>query len=208
MSEYIDISMPVHKNMPHWPGMPTPKIRLIKEFDKDGVKNSVMSTDLHAGTHIDAPSHYFKDGISIDELPLHKFLGSTYVLKTDAQVIDSSVIQNNKEVFKKYKRILFKTSNSKLLNKDFRKDYTAFDNSGAMELCKHDIELVGIDYLSIQKFGNKYSDVHKALLLNNILILEGLDLSRVNEGIYKLYAFPIHIIGVEASPVRAVLKSI
>jgi arylformamidase len=105
------------------------------------------------------------------------------------------------------RRVLFKTDNSKLWEsekKEFQKNYVGLDKSAASWIAESNVKLVGIDYLSIARF-NETKEVHQILLKNNIIILETLNLSNVEPGIYKLICLPLKISKAEAVPVRAVL---
>ena len=104
--------------------------------------------------------------------------------------------------------MLFKTLNSfdNIIEQErFREDYVALSPEGAEWIVRNNIDLVGIDYLSIQSFGEDGDRTHKTLLENEVLILEGLDLRKVSRGIYKLIALPLSIPEAEGAPVRAVL---
>ncbi|MEM3676158.1 MAG: hypothetical protein QXV22_03775, partial [Thermoplasmataceae archaeon] len=101
-------------------------------------------------------------------------------------------------------RVLFKTKNSGLYRK-FSEDFTYIDESAARKLIEHKAKLVGIDYLSIEKFGTKGMKVHKILLNGGTVILEGLDLSQVAPGDYELICLPLKI-DADGSPCRAILR--
>lgn len=207
MIKFIDISLKVGDTIPIWPNMPTPKVDKLKDIlNGDEVTNSSLYIDVHCGTHIDAPAHHIANGKLVEDIPLKLCTGKVFVIEIQDDVINKEVIDKYKNVFCKYKKILFKTKNSLLLNNNFDVNYVAFDKSGADEIVKYNIELLGIDYLSIQKFGKEHNIVHKILLEKDIVVLEGLDLRNVKSGEYELYAFPINISNSEGSPVRAVLK--
>ena len=101
---------------------------------------------------------------------------------------------------------MFKSENSCRIKDKFDYGFVGLDESGARAILEYDIELIGIDYLSVQKFGDENNIVHTLLLGKNILLLENIDLRQVNEGEYELFAFPVKIRGVEGAPVRAVLR--
>lgn len=207
MTRLIDISLKVGDNIPVWPNMPSPKIEKLKDISKgDEVTNSILYTDVHCGTHIDAPAHHLANGKLIEDIPLQICTGKVFVLEVTGDVIDKEVIDNHKEVLYNYKKVLFKTKNLGILDKEFNVNYVAFDKSGAEEIVKYNIELLGIDYLSVQKFGKEYNIVHKILLDKDIVLLEGLDLRNVESGEYEIYAFPINISNCEGAPVRAILR--
>jgi arylformamidase len=106
-------------------------------------------------------------------------------------------------------RLLIRTDNSRLWEagvSEFRSDYSAVSSDAARWITRQEIRLVGIDYLSI---GNMESgrDVHRILLDAGVVVLEGLNLSRVPPGCYELLCLPLNIVGAEGAPARAVLRS-
>ena len=206
----IDISIQISSKMPVWPGTPPPEIHVIKSVEKDEVNVSSISIDLHTGTHMDSPLHFVKNGRTIEQLNLENLTGPCLVLNLEGeQLITEEIIKRKIIDNKKINKLLFKTDNSKLWSSTnkFYKDYVGLSECAAKWIVEKGIELVGIDYLSIQAFSQPDS-VHITLLEKEVIILEGLNLENVEEGEYILYAFPINIQNVEGSPVRAVLKKL
>jgi arylformamidase len=206
----IDISVSINESLPVWPGSPGAKISQLMEIGDDSVANvSHISIESHTGTHIDAPLHFVKNGKTTAEIPLDKLIGPCQVI----EVLNTKSI--NTEILKKIdfesgvKKILFKTDNQKYWKKQtqqFEKDYTALSPDGAQFLVDMGIELVGIDYLSIQRFHDPI-DTHTTLLQNSVVILETINLCEVNPGLYRLICLPLKVDGVEGCPVRAVLET-
>ena len=204
----IDISTPISSSIPVWPNTPKPFITMISSLkDGDAADDTKIEMSIHTGTHIDAPSHFLSDGKTIDEMNLEVFIGPVFVAYLpEAKKITGEDIKNL-GIPKGITRLLFKTSNSLLWKEnptEFNKDYVALTEDGAKAIVEKKIKLVGIDYLSIADFDETES-VHKILLEKEIAILEGLDLSKAEEGTYKLFSIPIMISGAEAAPTRAVL---
>ncbi len=161
----------------------------------------------HAGTHIDAPSHFISAGKTSDLIPLEIFIGDCLVCGYSGENdIDRDYI--GKINLDGIERILFKTKNSYNRNKKkFDENYISLSEKAALYLIEKNIKLIGIDYLSIEKFhADKGNPVHKNLLLNNIVILENINLADINPGIYELICLPVFFKGIEAAPVRAVLR--
>lgn len=207
MSKLIDISIEIDEQTVCWPETVTPHIEYKKRISQgDSTNDRNLYMNLHTGTHMDAQNHFIDSGNTIEQICLDKCCGTAYVLKVEGDVINKEVIERHKEVFKKYTNILFKTDNSSRNKGVFDFDFVAFDETGAKAILEYDIELIGIDYLSVQKYGKENDIVHKLLLGRNIVLLESIDLRQVDEGEYELYAFPVKIKGVEGAPVRAVLK--
>jgi arylformamidase len=108
-------------------------------------------------------------------------------------------------------RVIFKTRNSEFWNEpNFRRDFTYLTLQAAERLVEMDVKLVGIDYLSIEKFGEENFPVHKLLLGREVVILEGLDLRKVPAGDYELICLPIKIISQtgDGAPARVILRSL
>jgi arylformamidase len=188
-----------------WDDGPGPVIdRYLRIEDGELVNNTRVLLDLHAGTHVDAPYHFLANGGRIDAVDLERLCGPCYVAHTTSPVINADVLESLQ--LPRVERVLFKTKNAGLYaRRAFVREYVALDLSGAEWLVRHGIKAVGIDYLSIERFAGMDGSVHRALLANDVAILEALDLAHVPVGDYFLVALPIKVAGVEAAPVRAVL---
>jgi len=152
------------------------------------------------------PYHFIEGGKKSDDFDLEHFFMKAIVIECRCPAIERKFLESV-EIAENIKAVLFKTNNYLLYRKKkFSKNYTYLDVNGAKFLVEKKIKLVGIDYLSIEKYGENEFPVHKILLGNNVLILEGLNLEHIKEGKYDLFAIPIKISGVEALPVRAFLK--
>lgn len=208
----IDISVPVEKGMPLWPKSLKPHFKQVFSHRKGDLwTQTEINMDLHTGTHIDAPLHRIGGGATIDKLELKTMMGQAfvaYLLKVET--ITAEILENI-NLPKGISRLLFKTSNSKFWakkEKKFQKKFIALTPDGAQWLADHDIRLVGNDYLSVGIFsdtGKDQAEVHRILLKKGIILLEGLNLSEVGQGVYQLICLPLKLVGTEAAPVRAVL---
>ena len=102
--------------------------------------------------------------------------------------------------------MLFRTRNSAFLSRrDFVKDYTFLAPDGAQYLVDNGVELVGVDYLSIEQFHSGHHRTHRTLLERGVVIVEGLDLSAPPPGEYQLVGLPLRIEACDGAPARAVL---
>jgi arylformamidase len=163
---------------------------------------------VHTGTHVDAPNHCINHAGNMETMLLEDCIGEVAVIEfLDCQQITAAMLETvEKELIKP--RILFKTDNSFLWGSkgnQFYENFTAITTDAAEWLVAKNIRLVGIDYLSIQLFADKKMDTHLVLLGKKVVILEGLDLSKVTQGIYQLICLPLNIVGSEAAPARVVL---
>ncbi|NLI60715.1 MAG: cyclase family protein [Clostridiales bacterium] len=200
----IDISMPITIDMPVYKNRDEkrPSIELVRDFTSGSVYESRLSIELHTGTHIDAPLHMIEGGEDITVYPIARSVSPCRVL--DLTNIEDGITKEdlvNKEIVAG-EFVLLKTRNS--WHDEFNPDFIYLEESGAKYLVEKGIIGAGIDSLGIERSQADHG-THKSLLGNGIMILEGLRLKHVQEGIYMLIAAPLNIPGVEASPVRAFL---
>jgi len=207
-----DISLSIHENTITWPDDPFFKKELSSSIDKGDEANvTEISMGTHSGTHIDAPHHFLNNNITTDSIPLDILMGESLVIEvTSENLIEPKDIENID--FSGIIRVLFKTKNSILWESShhkFNKNFISLGMRAAELLVEKGIKLIGIDYLSIESYyAEEGNPVHKLLLKNNIIILEGLNLYNINEGIYELICLPLKLSETEGSPARAILREI
>lgn len=204
-----DISLPISNNLPVWPGDPTVSLTKTMSISKgDNCNLTRIEMGSHAGTHIDAPYHFINDGSTVDAITIETFIGPCLVIEMDSEALIEET-DLRKYNLDGYLRILIKTKNSKLWSKNVRSfdpNYVAVGIDAAQYLAERNIKLIGIDYLSIEAFHSDGSPVHKLLLKNNIIILEGLNLSGVKAGVYELICMPLNLHNCDGSPARVLLR--
>lgn len=206
-----DVSVGLHPGMPVWPGDPPLELERISAI-ADGANANVsrLACGVHVGTHMDAPLHFVEGGASIESLPLKVLIGRAYVVNLPkVDVIDARCLQAA-DIPPRTRRVLFKTRNSALWARGesrFQEDFVAVDASGAEWLVRKGVQLVGVDYLSVAPF-KKSKEVHEILLKAGIVIVEGLDLSKVSQGRYTVYCLPMKLVGSDGAPARVVLVGV
>ena len=207
MSRIYDISVPIRPGGLVYPGNPEIEISLQQAVAKGaGANVSVIRFGSHTGTHADAARHFFDDGQPVDEIPLDRLIGPALLLGFADNVRAVGAAELKAQNLNGHKRILLRTRNSALLSqKDFARDYTYLAPDGAEYLVEKGVELVGIDYLSIEQFHSGHHRTHRTLLAKSVVILEGLDLSVPKPGEYQLVCLPLRIEGCDGAPARAVL---
>lgn len=207
MSRIYDISVPIRSGGLVYPGNPEIDIALQQAVAKGASANvSAIRFGSHTGTHADAARHFFDDGQSVDQIPLDRLIGPALLLgfSDDVRVVGAAELDAHD--LKGHKRILLRTRNSALLSqKEFARDYTYLAPDGAEYLVDRGVEVVGIDYLSIEQFHSGHHRTHRTLLAKSVVILEGLDLSVPPPGEYQLICLPLRIEGCDGAPARAVL---
>ncbi|HIG50219.1 MAG TPA: cyclase family protein [Gammaproteobacteria bacterium] len=205
-----DVSILISEDIPIWPNDPGISMDLTRSIARgDNANVTRLNMGVHTGTHIDAPFHFEPNKATIDQLSLDVLIGPCRVFEIPeiSKAIGPSDLE--KLDFDNHIRVLFKTRNSKLWKNGervFKKDFVHMQLEGAKFLIDQSIKLVGIDYLSIENYGSLDHATHHLLLRNNVVILEGLDLSRVSPGDYELIALPLKLKGADGSPARVVLR--
>lgn len=200
-----DISLEINEDMISWDDKEDlkPKIDEGTRSESSGSIKSQICLDSHTGTHVDAPKHFLRDGKSIDKVQITKLRGECRVVDcTDRkQEVKAEDVPDCEE-----RIVLFKTKNSELLSQNkFATDYVYVSENACEKVSEYGYEAVGIDYLGIGKYGNTRPS-HEALLGNEIIVIEGLDLRDISPGSYYFTGLPLKIEGCDGSPVRAVLE--
>lgn len=209
--EIYDITVPIRSSMPVYEGDPGVKIEPWSAFAKGDSSNvSMLSFGAHTGTHVDAPAHFVEGARRIDALSLDVLIGLARVLRVPDDVNEIGLEFINRRDLSGVERVLFHTRNSTFWNEGFRKDFTHLLPEAAQLLVDRGIKLVGTDYLSIEKFHSGHHRTHLTLLSNNVVIVEGLNLSEVPESDYELICLPLKIAegAGDGAPARAVLRSL
>lgn len=205
-----DISLTISNKMTVWPGQGKPSIKTKNSPQSDSIITKI-SLVSHNGTHVDAPKHFIKSGKSIDKVEPEKLVGKCKVIDLTTFFKAGGPAEIGWAHFeqakvKKGDRLLLKTGNYKYFEtKKFTNDYISLSADAAKNLIKRQIVLVGIDYYGIEKRGNPGHPVHKSLLKEGIVIVEGLNLKNVPAGEYLLACAPLKLEGADASPARVFL---
>jgi arylformamidase len=201
----IDISWPIKPEMTQYKDKKIISINHTKTYQKDNVLESIITLGSHTGTHIDAPAHFLESGKLSGSISLDTLIGPCQVL--DLTHIKDSIKDKDLEKININKKdiILFKTLNSFYNNtENFNKNFIYIDSSGASYLAKQKIKTIGIDYLGLERNQPEHN-THKIFFNNNITVIEGLRLGKVNPGAYTLLCLPVALCDTDAAPARAVL---
>lgn len=201
--QLYDISVCLNDSLPIFPD--DPPLTMVQNCDAFTVTS--LSLGSHSGTHLDLPGHLGLGGPSGADVPLEELIGLCQVwdLSEHRGPIDASILA--RQPAPAGRKILLRTGNSNLWQeKTFCADYQALTADGAAWLISQGVELVGIDYLSIEAAAGD-GTVHRMLLEAGLIILEGLDLSRVTAGSYELICLPLKLASHDGVPCRAVLRS-
>lgn len=189
--EWIDISRE-WTSAPLYPGDPVPVLEKLSDMHLgDECSTSVIRACVHTGTHMDAPSHFLEAAGDIESVPLSVCCGECLVIEASGALVGE---QLEKYVWMAPPRVLFKG--------DVR-----LTQSAAFVLQDADIKLIGVEGASVATPSTE-AEVHRQLLSAGVVLLEGLDLSKVSAGQYYLHAAPIRIAGADGAPVRALLATL
>ena len=179
-----------------YPGDPKPEKKILKSMEKGEVYNlTAFDMCAHNGTHIDAPFHFIKDGKTVDEICLEAVVGMAYVAEHNGIVTADDAA----EILEKAKRKNIDSAKRILIKGDVEVSLAA-----AKVFATSNILLLGNEPQAIGP-QNAPMAVHLVLLSANVILLEGIRLSEVPEGVYFLNAAPLNLSGADGSPCRAVL---
>lgn len=202
-----DISVAISENMPVYPGDPDVSITPASSMAAGESSNvSLLKLGSHTGTHVDPPRHMIQGGDTVDNMPLDVLIGECFVCSMMYTDVINAELLNNAGIPNGVRRILFKTKNSAYwTDAEFHPDYTYLAPDAAEWLVSHGVQLVGVDYLSVEQFHSGHHKAHLELLNAKAVIIEGLDLRLIQQGIYKLVCLPLRILNGDGSPARAIL---
>lgn len=208
-----DVSVPISAATPTYPGDPGIEIRQWAALAAGDAANvSLLHFGAHTATHVDAPAHFIAGAPKVDAMPLDALIGRARVVLIPDDVDAITASHLSALDLTDATRVLFKTRNSAFWSNTtagFRKDFTYLAPDAAHALVALGVRLVGIDYLSVEKFKSERHETHETLLANGIVIIEGLNLSEVSAGSYELICLPLKIAGGtgDGAPARAILRA-
>ncbi|MDT7808650.1 MAG: arylformamidase [Acidobacteriota bacterium] len=209
-----DISVPIAPGeTPTYPGDPGIEVESWNSISRGDAANvTLIKFGAHTGTHVDAPAHFIEGARGVVSLPLEVLVGESLVVEipTDAHAVEERHVSAS--VPEGTARVLFKTRNSDFWDEPrgrFREDFTYIAPGAAHALIARGVRLVGIDYLSVEKFGSHDYETHRTLLSNGVVIVEGLDLRAVAAGRYELVCLPLKLAAGsgDGAPARTILRT-
>jgi kynurenine formamidase len=210
MVRYIDLTFPVEEAMPVWPGDSGPEFREVKSLEQDGYAVQSIRFSNHIGTHLDAPSHVVKGGMTLDRIPLETLIGKAVLLdftgKGKKDWITREDLQPHGHVLRPGARVLIRTGwDTHYGSSFFFQDFPCLTPEAAQDLAKDGIALLGMDTPSPSPIDDPEQGIHKTLLGAGIVLLEGLaNLHRLRGNECELIVLPPLFKGFSGSPCRAV----
>lgn len=203
-----DITPPIRPELAVWPGDTPPSREVLMDRARgDSVTLSTLRATVHLGAHADAPSHYGTHAATMEQCSLEPYLGPCQVIRVAAQrgtrvtagQIDLNAIR--------LERVLLATGTFPDPY-HWNADFAAVAPELIDALHAHGVKLLGIDTPSVDLADSKNLPSHARLLATEMAVLEGLVLRDVPGGEYELIALPLPLVGFDASPVRAVLRTL
>ncbi|UCD74247.1 MAG: cyclase family protein [Phycisphaerales bacterium] len=202
-----DISPSLGPDVAVWPGDTPLARRLACDLARgDRTTLSSLNATSHLGAHADAPSHFDLHGRPIDEQPLHLYLGTCRVIHVSVPA-GGRVMPEMLEGALGAARVLLATGTYPDSTR-FNRDFAGLSPDLVDDLHRRGVRLIGIDTPSVDPFDDDEHVAHHRCAAHDIAILEGLCLQDVPEGNYELIALPLKLVGFDASPVRAVLRTL
>lgn len=204
----IDISQPLGIETPAWPGETPFEAGVSWEHGAGSpVRVNWFRSSTHGGTHADAPLHYSPAGSSTDTLALTPYLGPARVIdmRGCGDLVTVAMLEN--ALTDPVERVLLRTFD-RFPHDSWPQDFAAIAPEAIDWLAARGVVLVGIDTPSVDPETSKTLDAHQALLRADMRVLEGLVLDHVEPGDYELIALPLRLTGLDAAPVRAVLRTL
>jgi arylformamidase len=201
-----DITPVVSPRLAVWPGdTPASREVLCDMARGDNITLSTLRATVHLGAHADAPSHYAVDGATIEARELSMYLGPCQVVRVNVNRAER-IRPDHVTTKVTTQRVLFVTGTFPDPEK-FNKDFAALSPELIDQLAGQGVRLVGLDTPSVDLFESKDLPSHAACRRHDLAILEGVVLKDVPDGVYELIALPLKLEGFDASPVRAILRS-
>ncbi len=212
--QIFDISVAIAPGeTPIYPGDPTIEVNAWAAIARGDAANlSLLHFGAHTATHVDAPAHFIEGAATVATLPLDVLLGPAHVIDVAADKHSITADDVRALVPDSAKRVLFKTRNSAFWRQSgavFREDFASIAPEAAHLLIERGVKLVGIDYLSVERFKSDTFATHLTLLAAGVVIIEGLDMSAVAAGEYELLCLPLKLAAGsgDGAPARAVLRT-
>lgn len=208
----LDLTLPLGEDLPQFPGSPQPHMVRWAEPGRDGYSMEVLAASTHAGTHIDAPSHFARGGASVDRIPLSRLVRRPAVLVCARRGPGGSIGRGDLESFEAESGrvepgtavVLFTGWQSHLRRGDFFTRNPGLTRGAARLLASRRPCFVGTDAPSIDRGGDSSFAAHRELLGRGVPVVENLaNLERLKRGSFEITVMPARLKGASGAPVRA-----
>lgn len=205
-----DVSIDLYPGMTQWAGEGVCAETTMSRTPDDEANVTQLVLTTHSGTHVDPPRHFIHDGATVDQVPLDRWIGPCYVVDVRGARPDIEVADLERAgIPAGTERLVLKTDNSGLWSSTagtFVEDFVAVSPDAARWIVERGIRLVAIDYLSVGSFRETGVETHHILLGNDVVLVEGLNLTDIEAGHYELICMPLKIRHGDGAPARVALR--
>lgn len=207
--QVIDLSHTIKSGMPLYAGTPEPEFHPFASIEEDGFAEQIMTITTHTGTHVDLPAHILREGRSLDDISVDRFIGKGVAIDLRGRrggTISAEELHPFRDRIKGCEFLLLCSGWSKYWGSpDYYEGYPLLSSEAARWLTGFCLKGLGVDMISVDAPDSQGFPVHTLLLQNGILIIENLVCPRLLlHSEFVFCGFPLKIFGAEASPVRAV----
>ena len=193
--EIYDISQEVF-GCTVFPGDPSPEREILSDMKNGALYNlTAFRMCAHNGTHVDAPYHFYKDGRTIDQVDPERFIGYAYVAEHSGEIMAEDAVRILQTALE---------ADPRSANRILIKGKAVLTKEGAEVFAEAGIKLFGNESQTVGP-EDAPMEVHLILLKEEIVLLEGIRLENVPEGVYLLHAIPLNLGGADGAPCRATL---
>ncbi len=209
MTTLIDLTHPIHEDMPVYPDTEQPVIITGCSYEQDGFLEKKITIYSHTGTHMDAPAHLIKGGKYLDQYDISRFYGSAIVVHLESngdKSIDLGVLNPVERQLKNTDFLLIHTGWSRYWGTDdYFANFPVLTPEAAEWLAGIGLKGIGFDAISVDSADTQTYPIHKILLGSDMVIVENLaNLDQLHEGAFEFSCFPLHFQQADGSPIRAV----
>ena len=201
--KYIDLTHTFKQNMPVYPGDPKSELKQTAFVNKNGYNDFQITTNMHVGTHMDAPFHMLQNGKRLSKYPIDHFFGKGHLIDARGKSIDADLLEG-KQITKGDIVLIMTGFSSKFGSPDYYESYPEIKEGFASKIIELGVSIVGIDTPSPDR---PPFSIHKLLLKNNVLIIENLNNleSLLKHKQFTITALPAKF-DCEAAPARVVAQ--
>jgi kynurenine formamidase len=210
--EASDLSQLLENGMPIYPGDAVPSFEPYSTLQKNGVNLTRLVLGSHTGTHVDAPIHFIEGGASVDAMPPNAFIGEAIVADVSAREQGSGVVPDDlRSTVESQARpgdivVVFTGCSRRWGDPSLNSNYTYLTGEAADYLVSRKVRAVGVDFLSVEKYGAKVPVAHRALLGSGVFIIESLGkgLEAFIGARFLLICLPVKLARGDGAPCRAI----
>lgn len=201
---FYDLTAQISSDLVVFPGDPQYSTEAICSLgDEHKFNLCQMHLGNHTGTHVDFPAHTIEGGKTSSDFPLEYLTGPGVIIKVPEEAESVTRDFVSRQSIMASDIVFFKTANSKKSKHDaFTDKYVYIEPDAAAELFEKGVKVVGIDYISVDRYEDEDLSTHNTLLSKDVLIVEGLELGEIPEGRYEIFIVPMNIPQMDGLPAR------